>query len=152
MNKEELARFLFKARENTYAGGTGKVESALKDACQLEYSEGDYLYRDVYYNGKNGFMGLEGIYYQNKLVWGMSYTGIYTGINEEEIDKILRPALLDNPETRGWTKVERDYDGYKYICIPDWEGASIENMTGVEKIIKNEKEIYTFYYGGSILV
>lgn len=151
MDKKELSDFLLKARAKTYAGGGGKVKSALKDSVQLEYKEKDYLYRDVYYNGKNSFMGLEGIYYNEKLVWGMSYYGTYKGITEEEVDKILRKALIDNPNTRTWEKIEKKYKNYLYECIPGWESQSIDEIAGVEKITRDGEDIYFFYYAGSTL-
>jgi len=42
-------------------------------------------------------------------------------------------------------------DGYKYICQPDFEGP-IEELAGLETISREEKEIYKFFYAGSILV
>lgn len=152
INKEKLLQFLLNARTRTYAGAGGKVEPVFKNSTQLEYREGDWLYRDVYYTGKGIFMGLEAIYYQEKAIWSMSYYGNYKGMAEEEVDKILRKALLENWQTtRIWKKVEWGRDGYKYICQPDFEG-SIDELAGAEKILKGDKEVYTFFYAGGILV
>lgn len=150
MDKEKLTDFLFKARTKTYAGAGGKVEAALKDSYQLEFTEGDFLYRDVYYNGKNSFMGLEGIYYKDKLVWGMSYYGGYKGITEEEIDNILREALIDNPRTRAFEKIGAEFGEYQYENTPDLD-EGIDEIGGTERVTKNGKEIYIFYYAGSLL-
>lgn len=152
INKEELLQFLLKARTKTYAGAGGKVEPVFKDSGQLEYKEGDWFYRDVYYNGKGIFMGLEAVYCQEKAVWSMSYYGNYKGMSEEEMDKILRKALIENwQNVRIWKKVEWKKDDYKYICQPDFEG-SIDELAGAEKILKGDKEIYTLFYAGGILV
>ncbi|MCG2690268.1 DUF5680 domain-containing protein [Candidatus Parcubacteria bacterium] len=151
VNKEKLLQFLLEARTKTYAGKGGKVKPVLSGSKQLEYQEGDWLYRDIYYNGPGIFMGLEAIYFKDKAVWSMSYSGDYQGMSENEIDKILRGALLANWEnTRIWKLVKWEKDGYKYTCKPCFEG-SIEKMAGLEQIFKNEKQVYQFFYGGGCL-
>ena len=144
--KEELLQFLLKARTKTYAGDGGKVQPAFNGSTQLEYREGDWLYRDVYYTGKGVFMGLEAIYRKDKPIWSMSYYGSCKDAPEEEVYNFLKEALLANWETtRIWKKVEWGKGDYKYICQPDFEG-SIEELAGSETISKEEKEIYKFFY------
>ena len=152
MDKSELTNFLLKARTKTYAGGGGKVKPIFKDSDQLEYKEGSWFYRDVYYTGKGIFMGLEAVYFQNRAVWGMSYYGNFKNMKEKEIDSVLRKALLDNwKKARTWHKAEWQKGDYKYICEPDSYG-SIEEMSGTERIFKNSEEIYHFYYAGGLLI
>jgi len=151
MNKDELLKFLLKARTKTYAGEGEKVKAVLDGSEQLEYKENNWFYRDVYYNGNGIFVGLETIYYQDKAIWSMSYYGNYKGMTEEEVDKILRKALIENWETaRTWQNVEWQSEDYKYICEPDFNG-SIEEMAGLEKILRGGKEIYKFFYAGGLL-
>src|SRR3989344_4001651 len=115
-NTEELTQFLLKARTKTYAGGEGKVKPAFIGSDQLEYEEGEWFYRDIYYNGNGKFVGLEAIYYQNKPVWSMSYYGNYQGMSEEELDTILRKPLIENWQSaRTWKEVEWHLGDYKYI-------------------------------------
>lgn len=152
MNKNELIKFLLKARTKTYAGTGGKVKPVFKDSNQLEYREGNWFYRDIYYTGKGIFTGLEAVYFQDKAVWSMPYYGNFKKMTEEEVDSVLRKALLDNWKTaRTWQKTEWQKGDYKYICEPDFEG-SIEEMTGVERILKNNDEVYYFFYAGGLLV
>lgn len=151
VDKEKLLGFLLEARTKTYAGSGGKVKPVLAGSKQLEYQEVEWLYRDVYYNGPGIFMGLEAVYFKGKAVWSMSYFGDYQGMTENEVDKILRGALLANWETtRIWKLVEWEKDDYNYTCTPDFEG-SIEKMAGTEKILKNKKQIYQFFYAGGLL-
>jgi len=151
MDKEKLTNFLLKARTKTYTGAGGKVEPVLKGSKQLEYQENDWLYRDVYYSGNGIFMGIEVVHFENNPVWAMSYYGNFKKMTEEELDKILREALMKNWQiTRIWKKVEWEKDGYKYICQPDFEG-SIDEMAGLETISKRGKEVYRFFYAGGIL-
>lgn len=151
LNKEKLLQFLLKARTKTYAGGGGKVEPAFEGADQLEYKEGDWLYRDIYYTGRGIFIGLEVVYYRDKPVLAMSYYGNFKEMSEEEIDNILRKALLENwQETRIWKEVEWEMGEYKYVCKPDFEG-SLEEFAGLEKIFKKGKEVYRFFYAGGLI-
>ena len=150
-DKQKLLQFLLKARTQTYAGNKGKVESLLNGSKQLEYKEEDWLYRDIYYIGNGIFMGLEVIHIQDKPVWSMCYYGNFKKMTEEETDKILRGALMDKwQEARLWKKVEWEKDEFKYICEPDFEG-SIDEMAGLEKILKGDEIVYTFFYGGAII-
>ncbi|MDP2933038.1 MAG: DUF5680 domain-containing protein [bacterium] len=152
MEKEKLLQFLLKARTKTYAGGGEKAQSAFNGSTQLEYREEDWFYRDVYYTGNGIFMGLEAIYYQDKAVWAMSYYGNFKKMSEREIDQILKKALVENWQTaRTWKDVEWSFEDYKYLCEPDFEG-SIEEMAGSEKILKQEKEVYRFFYAGGLIV
>ena len=151
MDKEKLLQFLLKARTKTYAGDGGKAQPAFGGSTQLEYREEDWLYRDVYYTGNGIFMGLEAIYYQDKAVWAMSYYGNFKKMSEKEIDQILRKALLENWQTaRTWKNVEWNFKDYKYVGEPDFEG-SIEEMAGSEKISKQGKEVYRFFYAGGLI-
>ncbi|MBI2041911.1 MAG: hypothetical protein HYT20_02755 [Candidatus Nealsonbacteria bacterium] len=151
MKKEKLLQFLLKARMKTYAGADGKVQPAFGGSDQLEYREGDLFYRDLYYTGNGIFMGVEVVHYQDKPIWAMSYYGNFKGMTEEEIDKILREALVDNwQDTRIWKKVEWEKDNYKYICEPNFEG-SIDELAGIEKLFKRGEEVYRFFYGGGLI-
>lgn len=47
MNKNELEKFLLKARTKTYASAKGKSEVALPGSVQYEYAENNFSYRDV---------------------------------------------------------------------------------------------------------
>ena len=150
-NKEELLQFLLEARTKTYAGAGGDVEPTLKDSKQLEYKKDEWFYRDVFYVGAGLFMGVETIYFKNDAIWAMSYYGNFKGMSEDEIDSILRKALLENWQTaRTWQEVRWEKDGFKYICEPDFEG-SIEELAGNEKILKEEKEVYHFFYAGGLI-
>lgn len=146
-----LETFLVKARARTYAGDAGTVEAALEFSKQLEYREGDWLYRDVYYTGKNTFYGIETVFYNNKPVFGMSYYGNWGDMTEQEIDQILRGALVANPETRLYKEIEWKKDEFVYNCNPDITNG-INEIGGTETISKNGEQVYTFYYAGGVLI
>src|SRR3989344_3908542 len=95
LDKKELTDFLLKSRTKTYAGNSGKVKPLLEGARQFEYKNGNWLYRDIYNQGRGKFAGLETIYFGGKPVWSESYYGNFEKMTEEEVDKILRRALID---------------------------------------------------------
>ena len=149
MDKKQLTNFLIKARSNTYAGDSGKVESVFKGSYQLEFTEGDWFYRDVYNNGNGIFVGLETIYFKDTPVWSMSYFGNYKKLSEEEVDKVLRKSLIEKQDdTRLFKEVSYENGDYKYEC----EGyGEIDELGGTEKIYKNGEEVYYLYYAGGIV-
>jgi hypothetical protein len=151
MDKSKIQEFFLKARTKTYASGGGQVKSVFPKLYQLEYTEGDLLYRDIYNMGSGLFMGLETVYYKDKPVLSLSYFGNFGKITEEETDSILRKALIKNRgTTRLWYAVELKFKNYKYVCIPAASG-SIDEFSGTEKIYKDGKEVYYFYYAGGFI-
>lgn len=149
-NKKNLVDFLIKARANTYAGGEGKVAPAFPGGYQLEYQEGDWLYRDFYNLGNAIFIGLETVYLKSKPVWSNCYYGNFKGMTEEETDKILRRALTENKDTRLWRKIEWEKDGFTYLCIPKFK-TGIDEVSGTEEIYKGKEKIYFFSYAGGFV-
>lgn len=143
---KQLTDFLLKARTQTYAAGTGKVESLIPGTEQFEYQESEFSYRDIYNVGKGKFVGLETIYFDEKPVWSMAYYGNFGKLSEEETDLTLRKALMDKwDEVRIWNTVEYSVGEYEYLN----EGmGTIEELQGTEKISKNGEEVYSFIYAG----
>src|SRR6056297_3055857 len=151
MDKEKLTQFLLKSRTKTYAGGKGEIKPVLDGSTQLEYKEGNYFYRDIYYSGNLKFMGLETIYFKDEPIWSMSYYGRSFIKDEKKIYKFLKEALLEKwQKARIWKNVEWEKGDYKYICKPDFKG-SIEEMAGLEEIFKDNKKVYQLFYAGGII-
>jgi len=149
MDKNELERFLLIARTKTYAGGLNKVDPVLSGSKQHEYSEGDYLYRDIYYMGNGLFDGVESVYFKEKPIWSMTYFGDYSKMSENRSDETLRQALIDLwDKTRIYNHVEKDYDDYKYICNGS---GTIDKMKGHELILINNEEVHFFDYQGGFI-
>ena len=149
VDTSKIITFLLAARTKTYAGSGGKVTPALEGSKQLEYAEGEWLYRDIYNLGQGLFMGFETIYFQNEAVWSMAYFGDFTQMTEEEIDRILRVALIAKQDTaRLWQRVTHTVEEYEYIC----EGTgSMEKMKGDEIVKKADHQVYFFQYAGGYI-
>ena len=149
LDKKELTEFLLKSRTKTYAGNTGKAKPILEGARQFEYSDGGWLYRDIYNQGNGKFAGLETIYFKAKPVWSESYYGNFEKMTEEEVDKVLRRALIDKAkEVRIWNTVRYEIGDYLYLN----EGSgNIDEVEGSERIEKNGETVYFFYYAGGFV-
>ncbi len=149
MEKSKLESFLLKARTQTYAAATGKSTPLLPNSAQYDYVNGDFTYRDVYYIGNGIFPGLETVFYKGNPVWSMSYFGNFSKMTEEQVDNMLRKALMELWETtRIYKRVERQYEGFKYIC----EGTgSINELEGSEEIYIGKDRVYFFYYAGGFI-
>jgi len=149
MDKGKLTQFLLKARTKTYAGHSGQVKPLLIGSKQLEYKEDNWLYRDIFNIGNNKFAGLETIYFNNKPVWSMSYYGNFEKMTEEESDNTLRKALIDKwDKVRLWNNVE--YKIGDFIYTNEGSG-TIDEVEGSERIEKNGKTVYFFYYAGGFI-
>ncbi len=123
----------------------------LAGSDQLEYTEGDLLYRDVYYTGNGLFMGLEVVHLKGKPVLSMSYYGNFKKMTEEEVDGVLKQALLATANTtRIWKHAEWEKGEYKYVCEPDFDG-SLDEFAGLEQISKSSESVYRFFYAGGLL-
>ena len=149
-DSKDIEKFLIEARTNTYASSGGKVDALLEDSKQLEYKREDWTYRDLYFTGKHTFVGLETVYKKNKAVFSMSYYGNWGEMTEQEIDNILRNALIENHETRLYKNIEWEKDGFVYSCSPD-SNDGVDEIGGTESITKDGEQVYVFYYAGSVL-
>lgn len=147
----EIKNFIVKSRLETYTSNGGYVQSVLFGTKQLEYRDGDMLYRDIFYIAKNSFNGIEAVYVNDKPVFSTSYYGNWGSMTEQQTDIILRGALVENPETRLNNNIEWHKDGYIYACEARFTD-DINRLQGVEKITKDGEQIYEFTYIGGMLV
>ncbi len=149
VDKKKLTEFIIKARTKTYAGNSGKVKPLLEGSYQLEYSEGTWLYRDIYNLGNGKFAGLETVYFESKPVWSMSYYGNFERMTEEEVDKTLRKALIDQADkVRLWNDVEYKTEDYVYS---NSGSGNIDESEGSEKIEKDGETLYYLYYAAGFI-
>jgi hypothetical protein len=96
-----LAAFLVEAKRRTYAGLDDDATVStpiIARSKQLEYSDGELSYRDIYF-GMAFFIGQEVVTDKQRAIWSMSYGG---GVSSDITDRdkflgvyaFLRKALL----------------------------------------------------------
>lgn len=150
----ELRRFLLQAKRATYAaqGDDASVTPLLPDSKQLEYREGDLLYRDMYV-GTLQFVGQEIVYCADRAIWSMSYAGgICADVKTHtpgQIYAFLRQALLDAPAEmplRGPRLLTND--AVHYTC--QYTG-SLERFYGAETITSGTECLHQLYFSGGRL-
>lgn len=147
INLEKLKEFLNEARKNTYASNEGRVDNPrLMSSEQLEFQKGDYFYRDVYFNGRNRFIGQEIVYLESDPIWGMNYIGDAMGRSETAF---LKESLFNLSDKCRFGQIcEYEKRELKY---QDKGCGSLDNFYGEEKIFSNEKNIYKLNYRGGII-
>jgi hypothetical protein len=153
-NQISLECFILAAKSATYAaqGDGASVEPLLADTKQLEYTDGSFLYRDIY-AGMFRFVGQEVVYQHRRAVWSMSYAGgLLPDANRDLTQSIyahLRKALLLAPASlplRGPALHEED--GLRYTCAIS---GSMDWFHGAERILHNESLVYELRFSGGSL-
>jgi hypothetical protein len=114
----------------------------------LEFQEGHFLYRDVYF-GMSYFVGQEVVYYQGNPIWSMCYSG---GVDKEfvkEVYAFLRKAMrnvsADTPFRGHKEFVEGDY------IYRDSNKGKLDKFVGKETISFADKVVYSLNYSGGFI-
>lgn len=152
---EDLVKFLLKAKVRTYASQSDDATvnpPLLPGTHQLEYSEGPYLYRDIY-TGSAMFAGQETVYYNGKPVWTMSYAGnIPASVSRPDVDalvKLLHKALMRVPAEIPYRGPRQLQDGaYTYSNHPE---GRLDTFFGREVIARGDAVLYELHYGGGLV-
>jgi hypothetical protein len=147
----EINQFLVKAKIVTYASGSDEyaVTSALQHAHQLEFSDGNLLYRDIYYGGLH-FIGMETVFQNGKPVWGMSYYGGVLPSSDDlhiaGMPPVLKAALREVPLEAPFRGPE-SYKMNRYSYENEFQG-NLFSFHGTEIIHIQEQTIYRLHYAG----
>jgi hypothetical protein len=150
-DSDGLAGFLLRAKRATYAaqGDDATVTPLLPGSRQLEYREGDLLYRDIYV-GLAAFAGLETVYRASVVHWSMAYAGgVLASASDTQTRQVyafLREALKRGTAEapfRGPTRHETF--GYEYVN--EWRGG-VEQFSGAELIRRDGAVVYQLTYAG----
>lgn len=149
-----LAQFLVQAKIVTYASGSDEftVPPALADSHQLEYAEGNLLYRDIYYGGLH-FIGMETVFQGEEPIWGMSYYGgVLPGSIEIQLagmPPFLKAALREVPLAAPY-RGPKTFKENEYLYENEIHG-DILSFNGVETISSKGKVIYRLRYCGGVV-
>jgi hypothetical protein len=155
-SKTRLAAFLVAAKRKTYAGLDDDATVAaplLRGSKQLEYSEHDLHYRDIYF-GMSFFVGQETVTANERVIWSMSYCG---GVSPDITDRgrflaiyaFLRQGLLGIGEARPFRGPAQFEQGdFRYINTSEGD---ISEFHGTEQIYHGATRVYDLRYSGGII-
>ena len=144
----EIIKFVILAKQNTYAAGedgAGKVPSSRLESMDLFYEKGDFKYLDTFV-GDAHFSGEEVVWYQDKPIWAMNYSG---RVLDDKLGNFLKESLLQVSMKAPYRGPEIYRDGkYVYVNLVSGE---FDWFQGVEKIYYEDELIYELvYHGGSV--
>ena len=150
-DSDGLAGFLLRAKRAAYAaqGDDATVAPLLPGSRQLEYREGDLLYRDIYV-GLAAFAGLETVYRASVVHWSMAYAGgVLGGASDTQTRQVyafLREALKRGTAEAPFRGPARHKTfGYEYVN--EWRG-DVEEFSGAELIRRDGAVVYQLTYAG----
>jgi hypothetical protein len=144
-----LVAFLLAAKRATYASADGAavVEADLPGAHQLEYRDGDWLYRDIYFGGLS-FAGQETVYREGRPLWSMVYSG---GMLDDQaaLGGFLKDALCHVSADRPFRGPSAYRSGeYAYS---DASHGGVDRFWGAEQITLRGRLIYDLRYSGGLI-
>ena len=154
VDTRELAQFLVKAKIVTYASGKDEftVTPALAESHQLEYVDGNLLYRDIYFGGLH-FIGMEIVFKGEQAIWGMSYYGgVLPASSDLQIARmppILKAALREVPLEAPF-RGPASFQDNDYYYENEIHG-DISSFHGTEIIRDQEQAIYRLLYNGGLV-
>jgi len=145
----DIIQFLIRAKQNTYAGGGGKVDSSRKLSKDLVYKEGDYEYLDSYF-GSYTFSGQEVVYHHSKPIWSMNYFGKTLKENQNsDVIMMLKESLLLVNEDMPYRGPEyHEKLDMQYYCKVD---GGFSGFTGEEKIVRDNEIVYKLNFHGGFI-
>jgi len=153
--EQALVQFLREAKRATYAssGDSASLNPLLPGTKQLEHCSGDFFYRDIY-AGMIRFVGQEIVYFQDKPIWSMAYSGgTLPDIDISQIADIyafLRQALRHIPEALPLRGPEHFEDsGYRYH---NQSAGVLTRFHGEEHLFSKDTLLYALHYCGGVLI
>ncbi len=150
----EFTEFLVEAKRKALPSGEAEaMRAAMPGAILLEYKQGLYSYKNLYF-GFERFSGQETVHYKGKAIWGMSYSGglmphFMWDLQPQWIYAVLRAALSQVSEEmpfRGPAGYE--YFGFEYTNHPL---GTMAEFIGEEVIKYREALVYHLWYVGGFI-
>jgi Domain of unknown function (DUF5680) len=151
-----LSKFLVQAKRRTYAaqGDEASVPPALPGSKQLEHTDGDWYYRDIYF-GTNPFSGVEVVSWAGRPVWSMTYFGRVESPESDvraEVNGIylfLRSALRQVEGTRPFRGPSRFSAGE--FTYQNRSVGAVAAFRGTETIQRSDRTVYRLRYAGGLI-
>jgi hypothetical protein len=153
----DLRLFLVSAKRATYAAGGSQSRAAvvplLRGTHQMEYAEGDLLYRDIYF-GEDFFRGQEVVYAAADPMWSMCYAEGWTAALAESgeagrVSDVLQASLRLVPGEYPCRGPLQHREGpYTYTNKPEGE---VRRFWGIERIAREGSVLFELRYCGGRL-
>lgn len=158
MDLKKLAKFLVKAKTQTYASvDSQEIKAERPLHKELEFEEGEFYYRDSY----TGFFqapGMEEVRLgkEGKTIWTMAYSGGMLPKFHEDIE-FAKKVFAFLKKVLGLVAENFPFRGPKEFEEEDWryvnkiEG-NIKRFKGHEKIFFKGKEVFNQDYIGGVVI
>lgn len=146
-----LAGFLVKAKNEGYASGDQSRIRKLGDGgLEVAFAEGQFSYRDRWY-GETAFSGEEVVHCQGRAVWSMNFYGVVSKDAQvpAEFAKFHKSALRRVTAASPFRGPLFHQEG-ELVYINDVTG-SIQEFSGVERVLFRSREIFRLVYHGGLL-
>jgi hypothetical protein len=146
-----LAGFLVKAKYEGYASGDqSRIRKLGDDGLEATFAEGQFSYRDRWY-GETAFSGEEIVHCQGKPVWSMNFYGATSkGVQiPVEFPKFHKSALRRVTAASPFRGPQFYQEG-ELVYVNDVTG-SIQEFSGVERVLFRGREIFRLVYHGGLL-
>lgn len=146
----QLKSFLIHANAAGYASGKEKAWTKEPDgSTTIAYEEGPWKSHDNFFGGEP-YGGRVVVFYNGKPVWIMVYYGrVMKNVDPDTVYTILRNALKRMPEDHPYRGPKR-YEEGQLVYTNTWIG-NIENFSGKETIMHDEKLAYKASYMGGLV-
>ena len=147
----ELPQFLVAAKTGTYASNGEANEQKLPDgSLELTYNAGEFSYRDRYF-GFDPFVGQEIVFQNGQPIWSMNYYGriVDQKFPGAQVYPFLLKALQQVTPERPFRGPSTFAEGR--FMYNDESTGTLENFSGVERILFNRHKVYILKYHGGML-
>ncbi len=155
MDNEFLAKlndFIVRAKSVTYIGNGQTVPACRPGSHDLEFTDGDWAYRDSYFGGRD-FIGEEVVYFKGKPVWAMNYYGRILRadlITPAQAGQVLKASLSKMYlERRFLGGFEFHHEDFIYTDSSD---GNVTSFHGCETITRNGGIPYELVYHGGLIL
>jgi hypothetical protein len=154
--QEDFLAFLLEAKRHTYAalGDAASVRPLLPGSRQLEWHNGVWHYRDIYF-GMAFFVGQEVVSWRGQPVWSMAYAG---GVTEELADQEDQVARVYAFLRRALQRVSAELPFRGPACWGENRWRYVNHVEGNLKMFQGAEEIaaagtvlYRLCYHGGFL-
>lgn len=152
-----LNQFLGTASLNTYARNKGSIEAKELGFTELEYTKGDWRYKDSY----TGFFrswGREVVWHRNIPVWNCLYGGgLIKGFHQDKDFALKTFNFLKKVLSTGDRQNSFQPRGPKTISDGDWKYnckviGDITEFRGDEEIKYKNKVVFTHHFFGGLVI